>query len=112
MISLRWASPSQTTPTAALAESLRDYVPQLIELALDDDINDLKQTDPAVWSPLHALAILGELRAVEAVEPLLEMMDWDDEWIEAQLPEVYGAIGAPALPALKAYAMDSSQPSS
>jgi tetratricopeptide (TPR) repeat protein len=91
-----------------LTESLKDYVPQLIELALDDDINKLKQTDPAVWSPLHALAILRELRAVEAVEPLLEMMDWDDEWIEAQLPQVYGAIGAPALPALKAYTMDSS----
>jgi tetratricopeptide (TPR) repeat protein len=91
-----------------LAENLREYVPQLIQLALDGDINKLKETDPAVWSPLHALAILGELRPVEAVEPLLEMMDWDDDWMETQLPEVYGAIGASALPALKAFAVDSS----
>lgn len=93
---------------AELAENLKGHVPQLVELALDQDIDSLKQTDRAVWSPLHALAILGELRAAEAVEPLLEMMDWDDDWLEAQLPEVYGAIGAPGLPVLKAYALDSS----
>src|SRR5579864_7878643 len=44
---------------------------------------------------VHAWRALGQLRAVEAVEPLLELFDRleDDDWVHEELPAVFGLIG-------------------
>jgi len=62
---------------------------------------------PAGSAPIHAWRALGQLRAVEAVEPLLNMQNRLDEerddWYLSEFPEVFGAVGPAAIPALAAY---------
>jgi tetratricopeptide (TPR) repeat protein len=91
------------------AKQLADFVPQLIQMTLDEDLNSRKPDDPAVWAPLHALGVLGELGPPEAAEPLIECFDWQDEWFSEKLPDVYAAIGPSAVPVLKEYLDDATR---
>lgn len=100
--------PTDDTDYAGWAEQLRGYVPDLIRMVLDDDLNSRKEDDPAVWAPVHALKVLGVLGPAEAAEPLLECFDWDDERITEELPEVYASIGPAAIPWLHNYLRDPS----
>ena len=72
-------------------------VPALIGLATDDDLLNGDSDTPEVWAPLHAIQIIGELRAAEAVGSLLPLIRVNDDWISEKLPEVFGKIGEPAL---------------
>ncbi len=83
-------------------------IPELIQMATDEELNVAAAESPEVWAPLHAWRALGQLRAVEAVEPLLELFDRleDDDWVHEELPVVFGLIGPTALPALAAYLAD------
>ena len=69
----------------------------LIEMATDESLNAAETESPEVWAPLHAIQILGELGAAEAVEPLLPLLAWDDQGLDQLLPECLGRIGPPAL---------------
>jgi hypothetical protein len=81
-------------------------VPELI--AILDDEALLSETAPgAGWAPIHAVDLLGELRAGDAVEPMLrvlagtEFLDIVHDRILQRMPQ----IGAPVIePALHAYA--------
>ena len=85
-----------------------EHVSDLIQMATDEALNEADSESPEVWAPLHAWRALGQLRAVEAVEPLLELFDRleDDDWVHEELPAVFGLIGPRALPALAAYLAD------
>jgi PBS lyase HEAT-like repeat-containing protein len=85
-----------------------EHVPDLIQMATDEALNEADAESTEVWAPLHAWRALGQLRAVEAVEPLLELFDRleDDDWVHEELPVVFGLIGPAALPALAAYLAD------
>ncbi len=65
---------------------------------------------PAGSAPIHAWRALGQLRAVEVAEPLLNMQnrldDEDDNWCLNQFPDVFGMVGPAAIPALAAYLAD------
>ena len=87
------------------AERLGWHVPDLIEMVLDEDLNWREENDPAVWAPIHALRILALIGPAEAAEPLLECMEWDEDWYE-ELADVYGGIGPAALPLLRGYLYD------
>ena len=76
------------------AEQLTDYVPDLIRMALDDDLNERDENDPAVWAPYHTLKILGVLGPAEAAEPLTVCLDTEDEWVGEELPAVYAAMAS------------------
>lgn len=89
------------------AERLKDHVPDLIRMVLDEDLNQRREKDPAVWAPLHALQILGVLGAESAAQPLTACLDWDDVWVGEALPQVYARIGPAAIPVLQAYLEDS-----
>src|SRR5947209_10479013 len=80
----------------------------LIEMATDESLHEAETASPEVWAPIHAIQILGELEAAEAVEPLLPLLASDDEWLDQLLPECLGRIGAPALAPLRAYLFDRS----
>ena len=82
-----------------------EQIPELIQMATDEALNEAAAESPEVWAPLHAWRALGQLRAVEAVEPLLELFDRleDDDWVHEELPEVFALIGPTALPPLAAY---------
>lgn len=82
-----------------------EQIPDLIRMATDEDLNWSDSDSHEVWAPLHAWRALGQLRAEAAVEPLLSLFDTlpDSDWVLEELPEVFGLIGAAALPALAAY---------
>lgn len=75
-------------------------VPALIRILADRRYDTAFM--PAAWAPLHAWRALGELRAVEAVEPMVALFDRydDDDWVLEDVPRALALIGAPAIPAL------------
>jgi tetratricopeptide (TPR) repeat protein len=99
-------------PDPALLDRVKALGPAavgpLIEMATDESLHGAETESPEVWAPLHAIEILGELAAAEAVEPLLPLLAADDEWLDQLLPACLGRIGAPALPPLRAYLFDRS----
>lgn len=81
-----------------------EHVPDLIRMALDEDLHRADSKNPAVWAPVHAWRALGQLRAEAAIEPLLPMLDEpENDWAMDELPAVYGLIGPPAIEPLKTY---------
>lgn len=90
-----------------------EHIPELIRMTLDADLRWADSDSLEVWAPVHAWRALGQLRATEAIAPLLNLFhgsDEDDEWASEELPVVYGMIGSEAIPALTAYLADSSHP--
>ncbi len=85
-----------------------EHVPDLIRMALDEAALD----DPATWAPIHAWRALGQLRAEEAIEPLIQLFqdidDFDDDWVMEEMPSVFALIGPAAIPALADYVLDTS----
>jgi hypothetical protein len=87
-----------------------EHIPALIALATEwvEDRPD----DDTLFGPVHAWRALGQLRAVEAVQPLLDMQDELDEvgddWYLEEFDHVFGLIGPPAIEPLAAYLADES----
>ena len=104
---LTLGEPTGDTNYQDWADRLQDYVPDLIRMALDEDLNQRYEDDSAVWAPLHALQILGVLWAAEAAEPLIACLDWDDDWTSETITDVYAGIGPVAIPFLQKYLEDS-----
>jgi hypothetical protein len=74
-------------------------------LALATDVELLHEEPPECFAPLHALRLLGELRPVEIIQPLLRefpvRLDYEDEelpeaWVD-DVPQLVGHFGAPAV---------------
>jgi hypothetical protein len=82
-------------------------IPDLIRLVIDEDLNKIELDIPEGWAQVHAWRALGQLRAEEAIEPLLTLLNVDfSDWLLEELPEVFALIGPVALPALAAYIAD------
>lgn len=88
-----------------------EHIPALIDMATDRDLNLADPESVEVWAPMHAWRVLGQLRAEDAIFPLLNLLDEleDDDWVREELPYVYGMIGSAAIPALKSFVADSSR---
>jgi hypothetical protein len=82
-----------------------EHVGELIEMATDEDLNWADSDSLDVWAPIHAWRALGQLRAREAIEPLLHLFHEleESDWAGEELPRVYGMIGSEAIPALERY---------
>jgi hypothetical protein len=82
-----------------------EHVPELIEMATDEELHWTDSESLEVWAPVHAWRALGQLRATAAIEPLLHLLHEleDNDWTLDELPEVYGMIGRAAIPALARY---------
>ncbi len=98
-------------PNPGLLEAIRAQgaaaIPTLIDIAIDKKLHNAPGDRPEVWAPLHAIALLGDLQAAEAVAPLLPLFDWtDDDWLGQALPEALGKIGEPALDPLRGVLFD------
>src|SRR5262245_27469927 len=80
------------------------HVPDLMRMLLDPDLNEGDPESEEVWAPLHALRALGQLRAAEATEAILQELQQDHErggdWVSETAPKVYGMIGPAAVPSL------------
>lgn len=86
----------------------REHVPELIDLATDEELGRADPESLEVWAPVHAWRALGQLRAKEAVEPLFVLLGTEDDWAHEELPVVYGMIGRDAIPSLSRYLGDTS----
>jgi hypothetical protein len=89
---------------------LADTVPDLIRMATDERLNNGPQKSPLVWAPVHAWRALAQLRAPEAIAPLLALFqradDFEDEWVQSDLPEALALIGAPVIGPTSNYLTD------
>jgi hypothetical protein len=90
-------------------------VEPLLGLARETEL--LSEDPPECYGPVHALRLLGELRPLAAIEPLVRAFSLDAYeppvarrmW-EGELPQILGRFGAPAVEPLWALADDSSLP--
>ena len=82
-----------------------EHIPELIRMAVDPELNwaDLESLEG--WAPVYAWRALGELRAEEAIDPLISILDALEEtdWTSTEMPIVFGQIGPAAIPSLAAY---------
>jgi len=87
-----------------------EHVPDLLAMITDESLDNADPDSPEVWASLHAWRAIGQLRAPEAIEPLVglldELEDWD-YWNE-EVPYSFGMIGPAALPALSAFFLEPS----
>src|SRR3990170_1588066 len=88
-----------------------EHVPDLIRMAADERWNECPSDSLEVWAPVHAIRVLGQLKAEEAIEPLIRLFHQYevDDWIPIELPTVLSMIGPSAIPALKTYLADESR---
>lgn len=83
-------------------------VPALIRMAGDDALWRADGESVEVWAPVHAWRALGDLRAEEAIGPLIALLskpdrdDYDD-WLDEEMPDVFGLLGPAAIAPLAAY---------
>jgi hypothetical protein len=85
-------------------------IPELLRMALDEDLNQADSESTEVFAPLHAWRALGQLGAVEAAAPLLGLLRRidvdDDDWVGEDLPLALALIGPAAIPPLAQYLAD------
>ncbi len=80
-----------------------EHVPELIRMAVDEELAEADSDSDEVWSGLHAWRTLGQLRAEDAIGPLVALVERDDsDWVQNELPRVLGMIGPAALEPLRA----------
>ncbi len=100
-ISLGQAWPDYAKLYALTAE----HIPDLIQMAIDQDLNWADPESPEVWAPVHAWRALGQLEAEAAIEPLLSIFNTmeDDDWLPENMPDVFALIGPAAIPPVQAF---------
>lgn len=75
-----------------------EHVPELIRMVLDETLDT---EGPEGLAYVHAWRTLGLLRAEAAIEPLLEFLAQDNDWVHEELSVVFGMIGPAALEPLR-----------
>jgi hypothetical protein len=90
----------------------REHIGDLIRMACDAGLNQAESTSSEVWAPMHAWRALGQMRAEEAVVPLLTFLRTaeDDEAAAEELPAVFGMIGQAAIRPISELLSDRSNP--
>jgi hypothetical protein len=90
----------------------REHIGDLIRMACDAGLNQAESTSSEVWAPMHAWRALGQMRAEEAVVPLLTFLRTaeDDEAAAEELPAVFGMIGQAAIRPISEFLSDRSNP--
>jgi PBS lyase HEAT-like repeat-containing protein len=87
-----------------------EHTPDLIRMAVDEELNRAESDGLEMWAPVHAWRALGQLHAEAAIEPLISLFrtidEEDNQWADEELPIVFGLIGPAAMPALTAYLDD------
>ncbi len=86
--------------TAADTPALLGILELWFQWHREDDYPD----EPQLFAPIHAWRALGQLKAVEAVEPMLANLDLldevSDDWSLEDWPRVFGMFGPPVIESL------------
>lgn len=82
------------------------HVPELIAMATDPALMEAEGIE--TWAPVHAWRALGQLRAQEAIDPLIGLMRnyTEDDWIDSDLRYVFPMIGPASMAPLLALLED------
>ena len=75
-------------------------IPELTRMVTDMTLYDAPEDSLRNWAPIHAWRVLGQLRAVAAIGPLINLLrlaDQNDDWASEELPQVLGLIGPAAI---------------
>jgi tetratricopeptide (TPR) repeat protein len=85
-----------------------DQIPELIRLAVDPAVHECESDSLEVWATVHAWRALAQLRAAEAVGPLVGLARErsDDDWVTDELSEVFVLIGTASLAPLRHLLVD------
>ena len=89
-----------------------DHIPELIRVIEQIDLfwGDEADDEKYDFAPIHAWRALGQLQAEEAIQPLIELVVWNEEgdadWIMEEIPEVMAKIGPVTIPILQAALLD------
>ncbi|WNZ22886.1 DUF1186 domain-containing protein [Leptolyngbya sp. NK1-12] len=80
-----------------------DHIPELIQMAIDQDLNWANSESLEVWAPVHAWRALGQLKAEAAIDPLLSVFNQmeDSDWFREEMPAVFALIGPAVLAPVK-----------
>ncbi len=85
------------------------HIPELIQMATDQETFE-EESGSAMWANIHAWRALGQLHARAAIQPLIGILFWiedyDDDWSQSDLPEVFALIGPSSLQPLTTYLSD------
>ena len=87
----------------------QEAVARLTGIALDRlfeeyDVSDgMNMDDPRLWTRLHAIGVLTQMgeAAQAAVEPLLPLLDEDNDWLREEMPIFFAQMGQPAIEPLR-----------
>jgi len=104
LLNLGWQADEQTASAFARRASLQaSHASDLLRMVLDEGLRGGWPADAPTWAPLHALRLLGELCAYQTAEPLLSLMEDENDWLSDLLPVVWTAMGPKAAPPLWNY---------
>jgi hypothetical protein len=88
-------------------------IPELIRLATDEDLyfenTEEEYPEAVMWGAIHALRALGQLKATQAIEPLIKVLNWEDDYALDTVFLTYGLIGSAAIPALSRTLQENSE---
>src|SRR4051812_25033343 len=73
LLTLGQADPNKTWPNYLTKGFGPEHVPALLRMIGDEELDRTDQQAPAGWAPVHAWRVLGQLRAIEAAGPLLDL---------------------------------------
>lgn len=79
----------------------QEAVAPLIEIVTQYPSAGLEEDERKYWATYHAIELLGELHAAEAIETILTLRNEDDDWIDDLLPKSMAQIGRPAVEPLR-----------
>jgi hypothetical protein len=87
-----------------------EHVPDLIRMATDKDLLWAKGDSREVWAPLYAWRTLAQLKAAEAIDPLIGLFNVlsDDDWACSELPKVMACLGSNAIGPLTQFLLNTS----
>jgi HEAT repeat protein len=82
----------------------QEHVLALLRMATDAGLHEADK-DPDYFAPVHAWRALAQLRAEEAIEPLVQLLQEyeHDDWTGEELPQCLALFGPAALKALSAF---------
>ena len=89
-----------------------EHIPELIRMACDLALQENDSDGPEIWAPVHAWRALAQMRAAEAVEPLLQLtrIDLDDDAVAQEFATVFGMIGPSAIAPIAGFLQERSLP--
>jgi len=90
--------------------TLKPFLPDLERMVLDEGLLSGWPAEPASWAPLHALRLLGALRAHWLAGRLLTLMERENDWLSDLLPSVWSKMGLKAAEPLWAYLRERQHP--